>query len=84
MARLPSGSSEVVIDSLPGLLGEFEPDGLSSLPLAHGGAINDITTGSNIFDLQGDDIASTLLAVDGEIEHRQVTHLASNLQLCPD
>ena len=70
---------EVVIDSLPGLLGQFEPDGLSGLLLAHCRAINDITAGSNILDLQGDDIAAAQLAIDGEIEHRQITQLASYL-----
>src|ERR1043166_6759834 len=79
LARLSSRSSEVVIDSLPGLFGQFEPDGLSGLLLPHCRAIDDITPGSNIFDFQSDDIASAQLAIDGEIEHRQITQLASYL-----
>ena len=79
LAGLSSGGSEIVIYSLPGLLGQFEPDRLSGLLLAHCRAINDIAARGNIFDLQSDDIAAAQLAVDGEIEHRQITHLASNL-----
>jgi hypothetical protein len=38
----------------------------------------------NVFDPQGDNIAASQLAIDGEVEHRQVTGSLLNLQSGPN
>src|SRR5215475_7861358 len=71
-AWLLTGGSEVVIDRLAGLIRELELDRLSRLLLPHHCAIDCIAIRSNILDLQGDDVATTKLAINGKVEHRQV------------
>ncbi len=57
-----------------GLLGQFKPDGLPGLLLPHRRPIDRIPARCNILDLEGNDIAATQLAVDGQIEHRRDKH----------
>src|SRR6266853_3822706 len=67
-----AGGPQVVVDGLPGLLGDFEPDRNASLFLPDRGTINGVAMGGDVVDLERDDIAAAQLAVDGEIENRQV------------
>ena len=69
---------------MSGLLGQFEPDGLPGLLLPHRRPIDCIPVRCNILDLEGNDIAATQLAVDGQIEHRQVAGSPLDLQLGSD
>jgi hypothetical protein len=69
---------------LAGLLCQLEPDGLTGLFLSDRGPINCVSTRRNILDFEGDDIAATQLAIDGQIEHRQVACPSLDLQLGPD
>jgi hypothetical protein len=39
---------------------------------------------SDVLDLEGDEIAASKFAIDGQIEHRQVARLSLDLQLGPD
>ena len=73
-ARFLTSYSYVVIDRLSGLLGQFKPDGLPGLLLPHRRPIDRIPARCNILDLEGNDIAATQLAVDGQIEHRRDKH----------
>lgn len=59
-------------DRLPGLLGDLELDRMARLLLHHGRAGAHRTVQRDIADLEADEVAAAELAVDGEIEHRQV------------
>src|SRR5262249_60846925 len=77
----------ILVDRLPGLLRQFEPDRLSSLLLTNGSSLHRVPIGSNVLDPEGDDITTAQLAVDGQVKHRQLANAAFDLQLradCPD
>jgi hypothetical protein len=78
------GGSDIIIDRLAGLLCHLEPDRLAGLPLAHGCPIDRMTMRSNVLDPQADNVASSELAIDGQIEHREVACAPSDLQLGTD
>src|SRR5579862_6699664 len=73
LAGLLSGCPDVTVNRLAGLFGQFEPDRTPGLYLAHGCPIDVIAIRRNVLDLESDDIAASQLAVDGQIEHRQIT-----------
>jgi hypothetical protein len=73
---LLSGHSHVIVDHLTGLFCQLEPDGLPRLFLSDRGPIDCISTRCDIVDLEGDDIAATQFAIDGQIEHCQVARPA--------
>jgi len=83
VVRLSSGGSQVFIDSLAGLLGQLKPDRLASLPLPDRCPIGCITVWGDILDLQCDDIAGAELAIDGQIEHREIACSSRGLKLAP-
>ena len=83
-ARFLAENPQVVVDGLPGLLGDFESDRNAGLSLPDGGAIDGVSIRRNVVDLESHDIAPAQLAVDGEIEYRQVTGASLDLQLGPD
>ena len=64
LTRFLVGGRDVAVDCLSGLFRHLEPDGLARLLLAHGCAIDGMTMGSDVFNLQADDVASSELAVD--------------------
>ena len=66
--NLLPGHLQVGIDGFAGVVGQFEPDGTSRLFLTHCRTRDCIPVGSNVFDLKGDDIASSQFAVDGQIK----------------
>src|ERR1700680_3595314 len=68
-SRLPAGRSQVIIDCLPGLLRQFELDGLPGLLLSYRRSIDCVAARCNVLDLDSNDIAATQLAVAGQIEH---------------
>jgi hypothetical protein len=84
LAELLSGGLDVVINRLPRLFGQLEPDGMSGFPLTDGGAINGDPMRGHILDLEADDIAASELAVDGKIKHSEIACSALDLQLGPD
>ena len=57
---------------------------MSGLALADAGSIGCQTARSDVFDLDPNDITPSQLAIDREIEHRQVALLAIQLQLGTD
>jgi len=66
------------------LLAQFKPDRPSGFLLPDGCAIRRISTCGDIFDPNGDDITTTKLAIDCQVEHGQVASAALYLELCPD
>jgi hypothetical protein len=66
------------------LLSQFKPDGPPGLFLPNGRPIDGIAIRSNVLNLKGDDIATSQLAVDGQIEHGQITRSLVDLELGPD
>src|ERR1700731_4655 len=84
VAGLSVGGADVVIDRLPGLFGHLEPHGHAGLLLAHRRAFNGVSVRRNVLDLESDDIATAQLAVDRQIEHRQVALAVCDLELGPD
>jgi hypothetical protein len=71
---------DVVVDCLPCLLRQLKPDWPTGFLLANCRAIDCIPTRCNILDTKCDDIAAPQLAVDCEIEHRQVAYPPVHLQ----
>src|SRR5215469_16003833 len=78
------GGPDVVVDCLTGLLGHLEPDRLAGLLPAHRGAIDGMSVRRNIFHLQADDVAASQLAIDGQIEHREIACSSLDLQFAPN
>jgi hypothetical protein len=78
------GGLEIVIDCLTGLLAQFKSDRPSGFLLSDGCAIRCVPAGSDILDPYGYDIAAAKLAVDRQIEHREVASAALDLEFCPD
>jgi len=78
------GGLEIVIDCLTGLLAQLKSDRPSGFLLSDGCAIRCVPAGSDILDPYGYDIAAAKLAVDRQIEHREVASAALDLEFCPD
>jgi len=66
---LLAGGMDVVINRLPSLLGDLEPNRLTRLLLPDRRPIEGVSIGGNILDLEGHNIATTQFAIDGKIEH---------------
>jgi len=71
-AGLPDGGSQVIVDRLTSLFRQLEPDGLPGLLLSDRGPIDCVSAGGNVLDLEGDEIATTQLAIGRQIEHCQI------------
>ena len=84
IAGCSSHRAEVVIDGLPGLFGQLEPNRATGLPLPDGCPVECIAMRSDIGHSQADDIASAQFAVDGDIEQRQVAFLFGELEPRPN
>src|SRR5215468_528072 len=70
LARFFARYSDVVIDGLSRLLRQLKSDGVASLSLAHSGTMDGIAVGRDIVHLESDNITSSELAVDRDIEQR--------------
>ena len=79
-----AGGPQVIIDRLAGLLAQFKSDRPPSFPLPDSCAIRRVATAGDILDPDGDDIATTKLAVDCQIEHSQIASAALDLEFRPD
>src|SRR6516165_12658188 len=78
--RFLVGCRQILIDRLPGLLGELESYRPTGLSLAHGCPLYCMAVGGDVIDPDGDQVTSSQLAVDGEIEQRQLSHLPLDLK----
>jgi hypothetical protein len=84
LTGLLAGRLEVIIDGLSGLLSQFKTDGTAGLSLANSRACKRVAIGCNVFNLHTNDIAAPELAVDREVEHRQIAGPVFHLELGPD
>jgi len=66
------------------LLTQFKSNGPPSFLLSNRCAIRRIAGGGDILDPDGNDITAAKLAVDRQIEHREVASAAFNPELRPD
>jgi hypothetical protein len=57
---------------LAGWFGQLKPDGAPGLFLAHACAIDGVAVGGNVIDFYRDNVATPELAIDREIERREV------------
>ena len=73
-----------VIDGLAGLLTHFKSNGPTGFLLSNRCAIRRVAAGGDIFDPYGNDVATTKLAGDRQIEHREVANSTFDLDLRPD
>jgi hypothetical protein len=80
LARLLTSGFDVIVNGLPRLLRQFKPDGPTRLLLSYRRAIDRIPARCDVLDPKRDDIAAPQLAVDCEIEHRQIARPAAHLQ----
>lgn len=78
---LPSCQAQVLVDGRPGLVREFEPCRPARLALPDGCPIHGIPTRRHVIHAKGYDIASAQLAVDSEIEQREIALASRHLQL---
>jgi hypothetical protein len=80
LARLLASGFDVIVDGLPRLLRQLKPYRPTGFLLPHRRAIDCVPARCNILDPKCDDIATPELAIDCEIEHRQVTRPPVHLQ----
>src|ERR1700726_4893014 len=80
LARLLAAGRQVFINCQPGLLGWLESYRPAGLSLAHGRPLDCVAVGGNVIDPDGDEVATPQLAVDGEVEQRQIAHLPLELE----
>jgi hypothetical protein len=84
LAWLLARRSQVIFDRLPCLLGQLELDCPSGLSLPNRCSLNCVAVRRNVLDFEGHHIAAAELAVDGQIEHGEVTDPALDHQLGSD
>ena len=80
LAVAPACNPKMLVDCLPCLLGQLEPDGPSGLLLSNRRPVQGVAVGGDIVDADGHHIATTQLAVDCEIEQSQVAGAPLQLQ----
>jgi len=80
LANLPAAHPEMVIHRLPRHFGQLKPNRPTGLALPDVGAVNRVAVGCHVIHEKSDEIAAAQLAVDGEIEERQVAHASLQLQ----
>jgi hypothetical protein len=74
------GRRNVLIDRLAGLLGDLEPDRKLGLVLPNGRPVDRIAMRRDILDSKAHQVSATQLAIDREIEERQVSRAPCELQ----
>ena len=67
-----AGLFQEVVNGLPGLIRQLELDRPPGILLSDGRTIDRIAIRSDVFDPQGDDVATTQLAVDCKVEKGKV------------
>src|SRR5262249_24946134 len=84
MRRLSAATAKILIHRLPRLLGQLEANRSTRLLLADAGPVKRITIGRDVTDAQRNEIAASQLAVDREVEERQVAQVPLQVQLGAD
>ena len=81
VAGLAAEGPQVLIERLPRLLGQFEPDRMSGFPLSDAGASDCNAVRGNILGLDADHVTAAELAVYSEIEHGEVCRPSIGFEL---
>lgn len=84
IARTLPGHSKVLVDCLSRLLGDLEPDRKAGLVLPNGRSVDSVAVWCDVIDPEAYYIAATQLAIDREIEERQIPRATRKLQPRPD
>ena len=84
LACLLARVADVIVDRLTRRFGELEPDRLACLLLPNRRPFERLAGGRNVLDSERDHVAAAQLAVDREIEHREVANLAFDVKLGSD
>jgi hypothetical protein len=80
LAGLSIADPKVIVNSLPRYFGQLEANRPTGLPLSDVGSVNCVSVGRYVIDAESDKIAAAQLAIDGEVEKRQVTYPPLHLQ----
>ena len=72
-AALFARGFQIVVDGLAGLIRHFELDWATRLLLPYCRTVNCVPVRRNVVDFEGHNVATPKLAIDGQIEHGQVT-----------
>jgi hypothetical protein len=75
---------KVLVNRLARLLGDLEPHRTASRVLPHGRTVDCITMWRNVLDHEAHHVTATRLAIDGEIEEREVPCPPCELQPSPN
>ena len=75
---------KVLVDCLTRVLGDLEPDRATGLVLPNGRPVNRIAMWCNVLDPEAHHVAATQLAIDREIEERQIPRPPCELQPRPN
>jgi hypothetical protein len=81
VARPPRFHTQIIVDRDSCVIGQFEFDRSASFPLPNDCAIQGVAAWRNMSDLQGDNVATAKLAVDRQIEQRQITNPIAQTQM---
>src|SRR6516162_5855613 len=84
LCRLPPGAAKIFVYRLPRLLCQLEANRSTRLLLTDAGSVKRATIGRDITDAQRNEIAASQLAVDREVEERQIAQAPLELQLGTD
>jgi hypothetical protein len=79
-----AGLPQIGTDCLTGWLGHLEPDGPARFSLTQRRSIDGMSVGRHVLNFQGNHIAPAELAVDREIEHREIARSVLELQFAPN
>lgn len=84
LTGLPTRQLQILVDRLPRLVRQFEPNGPACLFLADRCTIHSVPTRCNVIHANGDPVAAAQLAIDSQIEEGTIPFLPLDLQLRSD
>src|SRR5262249_24597383 len=84
LARLTAGDAKIIVEGLARRLGQLEANGTAGFPLPDICSVDGVAIGRHVIDAQCHEIAAAELAIDGQIEHRQIARALFKLQLGAD
>jgi hypothetical protein len=80
LTKFSAADPKVVVQCLPGHVGQLETNRPTGLALPGVCAVNRVAVGCHVIDVERHEIAAAQLAIDGEIEERQVADASFQLQ----
>jgi hypothetical protein len=80
LARFLVSGANIIVDCLTRLLGQLEANRAAAPSLPNGSTIGEVAMRSDVLHFDGDDITTTQLAIDCQVEHRKVAHSPFELE----